>query len=112
MSKQPALKRAELEQLEKSSLIEMVLGLSARVQELEANVLKQAAALQALQDQVAKDSRNSSKPPSSDGLKKRRMRSLRRDEGRRPGGQVGHAGQTLQMVEEPTHLELHGESVQ
>lgn len=100
--------RAELEQLDKTTLIEMVLGLTERVQELEALVLKQAEALQALQDRVAKDSRNSSKPPSSDGLKKRRTRSLRRDEGRKPGGQPGHEGQTLQMVEEPTHMELHG----
>ena len=107
MSNEPTAQRAEVEQLEKSTLVEMVLGLTARVQELEAIVLKQAEALQALQDQVAKDSRNSSKPPSSDGLQKRRTRSLRQNRGRKPGGQPGHEGQTLQMVEEPTHTAHH-----
>jgi transposase len=107
MSEQSRLHREELEQLEPSDLVERVLGLEGRVQELEDIVLKQAGALQALQDQVAKDSRNSSKPPSSDGLQKRRTQSLRKSEGRKPGGQAGHKGETLLMVDEPDYIKLH-----
>ena len=107
MSKQDRERRKELDHLDRSELIELVLGLESRVQELEEVVLKQSAALQALQDQIAKNSSNSSKPPSSDGLQKLRTKSLRKSEGRKPGGQAGHEGQTLMMVEEPDHIELH-----
>jgi transposase len=107
MNSESAEMRNELEQMEKSTLVEMVLGLKSHVQELEAIVLKQAEALQALQDQVAKNSRNSGKPPSSDGLQKPGRRNLREQTGRKAGGQPGHEGQTLQMVEEPTHREVH-----
>jgi transposase len=50
-----------------------------------------------LQAQLAKDSHNSGKPPSSDGLG-RKSRSLRKKSGKKPGGQVGHRGETLRLV--------------
>ena len=69
-------------------------------QHLEA-VLAQNAALQArvqeLEARLAKDSHYSGKPPSSDGLA-RKTRSLRRPSGRKPGGQIGHRGETLRLV--------------
>ena len=63
--------------------------------------------LQAMQDQLNKNSKNSSKPPSSDGLKKPRTKSQRKRGNKKNGGQEGHVGRTLEPVEEPDHTVLH-----
>jgi len=63
--------------------------------------------LQALQDQLNKNSKNSSKPPSSDGLKKLRTKSQRKPGKKKNGGQEGHVGRTLEPVEEPDHTVVH-----
>jgi transposase len=54
---------------------------------------------------LMKDSHNSSIPPSAD--RRKRTRSLRERSGRRPGGQVGHPGTTLEFVEQPDRLVIH-----
>ncbi len=64
------------------------------------------AQVQTLQSQLAKDSHNSSKPPSSDGLA-RKTRSLRKASGKKPGGQLGHQGQTLRLVATPDTVVEH-----
>jgi transposase len=60
-----------------------------------------------LEAQLGKNSRNSSKPPSSDGLVKPAPKSLRGKSGRRAGGQSGHRGQTLAQVKRPDSWERH-----
>src|SRR5215831_5101036 len=73
-------------------LREQVTLLLARVQELEAR--------------LAKDSHNSGKPPSTDGLARTR-KSLRKKSGKQPGGQLGHRGETLRLGATPDELLEH-----
>jgi transposase len=74
-----------------TQLTDRIVQLEARIAELEAG--------------LNRNSRNSSQPPSMDGF--RRPQSLRKKGERPPGGQKGHKGQTLEMVENPDKIELH-----
>jgi transposase len=84
---------------------------SAELLRLRALVAEQAALIeqlleriQELEARLAKDSHNSSKPPSSDPpFKKPPPRSQRKPSGRKPGGQKGHRGVTRTLVEHPDH---------
>lgn len=97
-------RRKELLKLarEPEALVDFAIELEARVRQLE-SVVKE------LKEQLAKNSRNSGKPPSSDGLAKPKPKpkSLRSKSGKKPGGQNGHTGRTLQKVAEPDHTVLH-----
>ncbi|MBP9692588.1 MAG: hypothetical protein KBD90_04570 [Alphaproteobacteria bacterium] len=63
--------------------------------------------IKVLEGQLSKNSTNSSKPPSSDGLKKPKPKGLRRPGERKTGGQNGHTGKTLNQVEIPDVIISH-----
>ena len=76
------------------SLLEIIERLEARIRELE--------------QRLNKNSSNSSKPPSSDGLSKPpRTSSLRENGKNKSGGQPGHKGETLKQTETPDIIKKH-----
>lgn len=85
------MKREDIEKiydLGKDAVIGLILQLVDRIEELEG--------------QLKKNSHNSSKPPSSDGLKKKkRTKSQRKKSGKKSGGQKGHKGRNLEMSDSP-----------
>ena len=81
-------------------VVDELLALEERVRDLLAQVRQ-------LEDRLACHSTNSHQPPASDGLAKPAPRSLRQKTGRKPGGQPGHPGHTLQPVPKPDHALVH-----
>jgi len=80
----------------------------ALVESLSHNIDALTSRVQQLEDRLAKNSRNSSKPPSSDDPVEPKPKSLRQRSGKKPGGQEGHPGRTLSLVEDPHHVVVHG----
>ncbi len=93
------------------AVVELFGRVGEQIEVLAKHLEQQAEALKELRARLEKDSRNSNKPPSSDGYgkaeAKKRTESLR-ESGRRPnGGQPGHEGHTLEPSRNPDHTEAH-----
>jgi transposase len=96
-----ALAKADPEAIGKLcfELFKRVAALQAKVESLEAKIAE-----------LERNSRTSSKPPSSDSgnfTNPPKPKSLRGKSGRKPGGQKGRRGDTLERVADPDHLIEH-----
>ena len=89
---------AELRQVIEAKDAEIIV-LRAQVEELR-QVGELAARVQA-------NSKNSSRPPSSDGLGRPAPKSLRKKTGRGPGRPMGQPGMTLGLSDRPGHVIRH-----
>ncbi len=100
---------------------EMIEQLTAQVSTLTSNLVSLQKAfdaqtaliaqlnqtIQELKEQLNKNSRNSSKPPSSDGYQKPSPKTLRKPSGKKQGGQHGHEGNYLSMSANPNEIIRH-----
>lgn len=83
-------------------------ALEAQRDEFAVLVARLEARIAELEARLRQNSKNSSKPPSSDSpFVKQVPKSLRGRSGRSPGGQSGHAGTTLRQVARPEHTVAH-----
>ena len=65
------------------------------------------ARVEELERRLGQNSRNSNRPPSSEGYAKPKPKSRRQRGQRRSGGQPGHPGTTLAQVEDPDRVVVH-----
>lgn len=104
--------------MSQAELVELVVALLVRVEALEAENQQLRAENQRLRAELAKNSGNSSKPPSRDPAAERsrqaearRAKRSRDGKVRRPGKQPGGEGTTLSMVENPDEIVVHAPQV-
>jgi transposase len=68
------------------------------IEQQQKQLQEQQKQIDELKQQLALNSRNSSKPPSSDGFSGKPLtKSLRKKSGKKSGGQKGHPGRTLKV---------------
>lgn len=93
--------RNPADELSREDLLALVSALVAENAALKARLAE-------LERRLDLNSSNSSKPPSSDGLKKPpRVSSLREKSGKKTGGQKGHKGETLHQTGSPDAIIDH-----
>lgn len=98
----------EAKKLEKAytELKEQAAQKDHRIEELEALLMGALLRIEELERRLAKDSHNSSKPPSSDGLGRKPGKHRTKSE-KPSGGQSGHQGHSLMQVLTPDTVVTH-----
>jgi transposase len=97
----------DLDRLSVAEKDELIRALMARVQALTAEMAALTAKVVELEGRLAQNSRNSGKPPSSDGYGKPKPKSLRKADQNPTGGQKGHPGHILKKTDSPDHILTH-----
>lgn len=95
------------ETMSREQLLAFIHYQAEQIERLQAQNATLEARLEKLEHRLNKNSSNSSKPPSSDGLKKPNPKSRREKGRRKSGGQAGHKGHTLKRVAAPDVVVLH-----
>jgi len=80
--------------------------LEAALEQQQAQIEQLQGKVSELEGRLSKNSSNSSKPPSSDGMK-RRPKSQRKKSGKTPGGQKGRIGKGLAQIDNPDSVVTH-----
>ena len=80
---------------------------SKDINSLQDTISSLQATIKELQRQLGLNSQNSSKPPSTDGFKKPRTKSLRQSSGKKVGGQKAHKGSCQKIPHEPDEVKQH-----
>ena len=89
------------------SLASTVDSLNATIDAQTELIARLNQTIQELKEQLNRNSKNSSKPPSSDGFKKPATKSLRKPSGKKAGGQNGHPGTHLAVMTAPDEIVTH-----
>lgn len=97
----------ELNSLSSEEKDALIIALFEQVQSLVCEVSALKSEIIELKAKKSKNSRNSSKPPSSDGYDKPQPKSQRQKSQRSSGGQPGHKGSTLERVSDPDEVVTH-----
>ena len=85
------------------AVISVIQRLETIIEEQAIRIAELEERVKVLESRLNQNSRNSSKPPSTDFLlnDKPNPKSRRKKSGKKPGGQEGHPGTTLEIVNNP-----------
>jgi transposase len=97
----------ELNDGQKDQLICSLWPLQQQVKDFAAQIAVLQERTKHLSGRLSLNSKNSSKPPSSDGLNKPAPKSLRVAGQKPTGGQKGHPGSTLRQASKPHKIVVH-----
>jgi transposase len=88
-------------------LRELLAAKDAQIEALTGQLEEVRAQVADLAAQIRQNSKNSSRPPSSDGLGTPAPKSLRKKTGRKPGRPRGQPGATMELTDHPDHVIRH-----